>query len=221
MGTKLAPRPPGRSCSRPRILGGQGRCATRRCRPSGRSPAVRPRSRRMCERAGRAGRRHAGGMIPAALRGCYSQRNAAQAVIAAASAIARLTANGAWSRARVPGGGTLSAMNDFDVAVIGGGAARLRPGAGLGPAPGGGGRGGCATQRAGRSHARIPLPATECRRAICWPSGRDEVKGYDGQVDGRPQPRSRTHSQAAHKSPSRSAIFRPARVPLCRARSRP
>jgi len=37
--------------------------------------------------------------------------------------------------------------------------------------------------------------------------GRDEVKGYDGQVDGRPQPRSRTHSQAAHKSPSRSAIF--------------
>ncbi len=79
----------------------------------------------MCERAGRAGRRHAGGMIPAALRGCYSQQNAAQAVIAAASAIARLTANGAWSRARVPGGGTLSAMNDFDVAVIGGGAARL------------------------------------------------------------------------------------------------
>ena len=125
VGTKLAPRPPGRSCSRPRILGGQGRCATRRCRPSGRSPAVRPTSRRMCERAGRAGRRHAGGMIPAALRGCYSQRNAAQAVIAAASAIARLTANGAWSRARVPGGGTLSAMNDFDVAVIGGGAARL------------------------------------------------------------------------------------------------
>lgn len=124
-GTKLAPRPPGRSCSRPRILGGQGRRATRRCRPSGRSPAVRPRSRRMCERAGRAGRRHAGGMIPAALRGCYSQRNAAQAVIAAASALARLTANGAWSRARVPGGGTLSAMNDFDVAAIGGGAARL------------------------------------------------------------------------------------------------
>ena len=82
-------------------------------------------------------------------------------------------------------------MNDFDVAVIGRWccAPVSRPGAGLGSAPGGGGRGGCATQRTGRSHARTPLPATECRRAICWPSERDEVKGYDGQVDGRPQAR--------------------------------
>ena len=64
-------------------------------------------------------------------------------------------------------------MNDFDVAVIGGGAARLSAALVLAWA-----RHRVAVVEVGAqrnapaAHMHgFPLPATECRRAICWPSG--------------------------------------------------
>ena len=68
-----------------------------------------------------------------------------------------------------------------------------------------------------RVQEKLKLGGAAAASSIWTAAAPSRSPSTESPLRGRPQPRSRTRSPAAHWSPPRSAICRPARVPLCRA----